>query len=108
MYEFQYDYIKRKYQNNAKLCYMDTESFIIHIKTEDFFKDIAENVKKRFDTSNYEVDRPLPKQLNKNMIGLMKDILGGKIITEFVALRPQTYSYLTHDDENVIKAKGAK
>ena len=46
--------------------------------------------------------------MNKNMIGLMKDILGGKIITEFVALRPQTYSYFTHDDENVIKAKGAK
>ena len=47
MYEFWYDYIKPKYQNNAKLCYMDTDSFIIHIKTEDFYKDIADDFKKR-------------------------------------------------------------
>ena len=46
MYEFQYDYIKPKYQNNAKLCYMDTGNFIIYIKTEDFQKDIADDVKK--------------------------------------------------------------
>ena len=57
MYEFRYDYIKPKYQNNAKLCYMDTESFIINIKTEDFYDDIANDVEKRFDTSNYEVNR---------------------------------------------------
>ena len=54
MYEFWYDYFKPKYQNNAKLCYMDTDSFIIHIKTEDFYKDIADDVKKRYDTSDYE------------------------------------------------------
>ena len=52
MYEFWYDYIKPKYQQNAKLCYMDTGSFIIHIKTEDFYKDIACDVEKRFDTLN--------------------------------------------------------
>ena len=51
MFEFWYDYIKPKYHNNAKLCWMDTESFIIHIKTEDFYKDIADNVKKWFDIS---------------------------------------------------------
>ena len=95
-----------KTMQNYVIWILKTLLFILKLKI--FFKDIAENVKKRFDTSNYEVDRPLPKQMNKNMIGLMKDILGGKIITEFVALRPQTYSYLTHDDENVIKAKGAK
>ena len=87
---------------------MDTDSFIIHIKTENFYKDIADDVKKRYDTSNYEVDRPLPKGMNKKVIGLMKDELGGKIITEFVALRPKTYSYLTDDDKNVKKAKGTK
>ena len=87
---------------------MDTDSFIIHIKTEDFYKDIADDVKKRYDTSNYEVDRPLPKGMNKKVIGLMKDELGGKIITEFVALRPKTYSYLTDDDKNVKKAEGTK
>ena len=54
MYEFWYDYIKPKYQEKAKLCYMDTDSFIIHIKTEDFYKDIANDVEKWFDTSNYD------------------------------------------------------
>ena len=52
MYEFWYDYINQKYQDKAKLCYMDTDSFTIHIKTEDFFEDIANDVEKRFDTSN--------------------------------------------------------
>ena len=62
MYEFWYDYMKPKYDNNVKLCYMDTDSFIINIKTEDFYKDIASDVENRFDTSNYEVNRPLPRQ----------------------------------------------
>ena len=65
MYDFWYDYIKPKYQDNAKLCYIDTDSFIINIKTEDFYEDIADDVEKRFDTSNYECNsiecnRPLP------------------------------------------------
>ena len=64
MYEFWYDYIKPKYQNNAKLCYMDTESLIINIKIKDFYEDIANDVEKRFDTSNYEEYRPLPKAKN--------------------------------------------
>ena len=88
MYEFWYDYMKPKYGNNVKLCYMDTNSFIMNIKTEDFYKDIADDVEKRFDTSNCEVSRPLPTGKNKKVIGLMKDELGGKIITEFVTLRP--------------------
>ena len=65
MYEFWYDYLKRKYGDNAKLCYMDTDSFIVHVKTDDIYKDIAEDVEKRFDTSNFEIDRPLPKGKNK-------------------------------------------
>ena len=89
--------MKPKYDDNVKLCYMDTDSFIMHIKTEDFYKDIADDVDKRFDTSNYECDRPLPIGKNKKVIGLMKDELGGKIITEFIALRPKTYSCLTDD-----------
>ena len=56
MYEFWYDYMKQKYGNNVKLCYMDTDSFIMHIKTEDFYKDIADDVENRFDTSNYEIN----------------------------------------------------
>ena len=87
MYEFWYDYIKPKHQNNAKVCYMDIDSFIIHIKTEDFYKDIAGDVKKWFDTSSYSEDdkRSLLKDKNKNVIGLMKDKLGKKIMTEFSA-----------------------
>ena len=108
MYEFWYDYMKPKYGDNVKLCYMDIDSFIMLIKTEDFYKDIANDVEKRFDTSNYEVNRPLPTGKNKKVIGLMKDELGGKITTEFVALKPKTYSYLTDDCKEDKKAKGTK
>ena len=107
-YEFWYDYMKPKYDNNVKLCYMDTDSFIMNIKTNDFYEDIANDVENRFDTSNYEVNRPLPMGKNKNVIGLIKDELGGKIITEFVTLRPKTYSYLTDDGKEDKKAKGTK
>ena len=65
MYEFWYDYLKPKYGDNAKLCYMDTDSFIVHVKTDDIYNDIAEDVEKRFDTSNFEIDRPLPKGKKK-------------------------------------------
>ena len=56
MYEFWYDYMKPKYGNDVKLCYMDTDSFIMNIKTNDFYEDIANDVENRFDTSNYEVN----------------------------------------------------
>ena len=97
MYEFWYDYMKPKYGNNVELCYVNTDSFIMNIKTNYFYEDIANDVEDRFDTSNYEVNRPLPMGKNKKVIGLMKDELGGKIITEFVTLRPKPYSYLTDD-----------
>ena len=108
MYEFWYDYMKPKYNDNVRLCYMDTDSFVMHIKTNDFYKDIASDVENRFDTSNYEVNIPLPTGKNKKVIGLMKDELGGKIITEFVTLRPKTYSFLTDNDKEDKKAKGTK
>ena len=107
MYEFWYDYMKPKY-DNVKLCYMDMNSFIMDIKTNDFYKYIANDVEHRFDTSNYEVNRPLPMGKNKKVIALMKDELGGKIITEFVTLRPKTYSYLNDDVKEDKKAKGTK
>ena len=108
MYEFWYDYMKPKYGNDVKLCYMDTDSFIMNIQTNDFYKDIASDVENRFDTSNYEVKRPLPTGKNKKVNGLMKDELGGKIIMEFVSLRPKTYSFLTDDGKENKKAKGTK
>ena len=108
MYEFWYDYMKPKYNDDVKLCYMDTDSFVMHIKTNDFYKDISDDVDNRFDTSNYEVKGPLPIGKNKKVIGLMKDELGGEIITEFIALRPKTYSYLTDNNKKDKKAKGTK
>ena len=108
MYEFWYDYMKPKYGNDVKLCCMDTDSFVMNIKTTDFYKEIANDIECKFDTSNYEVNRPLPMGKNKKVIGLMKDELGGKIITEFVTLRPKSYSYLTDDGKEDKKAKGTK
>ena len=111
MYELWYDYMKPKYNDNVRLCYMDTDSFIMNIKTNDFDKDISDDVDNRFDASNYEVKRPLIMVLliinikqemnleNKKVIGLRKDKLGGEIITEFVTLRPKTYSCLTDDSK---------
>ena len=69
MYEFWYDYMKPKYGNKVKLCYTDTDSFIINIKTNDFYEDIASDVENRFDISNYEVKRPLSMGKNKKVIG---------------------------------------
>ena len=111
MYEFWYDYMKPKYGDNVKLCYMDTDSVIMHIKTEDFYIDIVDDVGKRFDTTNYdeECDRPLPKGQNKEVIRLFKDELGGgKIKIEFVTLRLKTYPYLTDDCNKDKKPKGTK
>ena len=66
MYEFHYDYMKKKYNEvDFKLLYMNTDSLVYDIKTEDFYKDIADNVEARFDTSGYELNRPLLIGLNK-------------------------------------------
>ena len=108
MYEFWYDHIKPKYSEKAKLCYMDTDSLIVYIKANDIYKDIAEDMETRFDTSNYELDRPLSKGKNKKVIGLMKDEFGEKIMTKFVGLRAKTYSHLTDDGSEDKKAKGTK
>ena len=95
MYEFHDDYMRLKYGSKVKLCYMDTDSFVYEIETEDFCKDIAKDVEKKFDTSGYSKDdkRPLPIGKNKKVIGLKKDELGGKIMTDFVALRAKMYTY---------------
>ena len=108
MYEFWYDYMKPKYNDNVRLCYMDTDSFIMNIKTNDFYKDISDDVDNRFDTSNYKVKRPLLMGKNKKVMHLMKDGLGGEIITEFVTLRRKTYSYLTDDSKEDKKSKETK
>ena len=85
MYKLWYDYIEPKYQNNAKLCYMGTDSFIVYIKTEVVYEDIADDVEKRFD-SDYECNRPLPAEKNEKVIVLIKDKLKEKIMTKFALL----------------------
>ena len=110
MYDFWYDYVKPKNKDKAKLCYMDTDSFVINIFTEYFFEDINNDVERWFDTSNYDENhkRPLPMGINKKVIGTFKDELGGRIMKEFCALRAKTYTYLMDDDIEKKKAKGVK
>ena len=95
-------------QRKAKLCYMDTGSFIVYVKTEHICIDIAKDVEPRFDTSNYKLERPLTKGKNKKSIGIMKDELGGKLMTAFAALRPKTCSYLKDDIDENKTAKSTK
>ena len=104
MYEFWYDYMKPKYGDNVKLCYIDIDSLICFIKTKDFYEDIVDDVEKRFDMSSYEVDRPLPMGKNKKVNGLMKDELGGKIMTELVDLR----SKIMHTQQMLIRTMKLK
>ena len=68
MYKLWYNYVEPKYGENAKLCYMNTDNFIVHVKTDDIYKDNAQHVETRFGTSNFEIDRPLPRGKNKKVI----------------------------------------
>ena len=105
MYEVWYDYVKPKYNDKAKLCYMDTDSFVLNIFTEDFFEDINNDIERWFDKDD---KRPLQIGVNKKVIGMFKDELGGKIMKEFCALRAKTYTYLMDDGSEMKKAKGIK
>ena len=108
MYEFHYDYIERKYaEDKLTLCYMDTDSLIYDIETDDFYKDIADDIESRFNTSGYVPDRPLPVGKNKKVIGLMKDELGGSTMKEFITLRPKMYACKVGSSESK-KCKGIK
>ena len=95
LYEFRYDYIKPKFDDKARLCYMDTDNVVMYIKTEDFYKDISDHVDRWFDTSNFNRNdnRNLETGKNKKIHGKLKDELGGKSIAEFCALRAKAYAY---------------
>ena len=105
MYEIWYDYIKQKYGEKETLCFMDTDSFIVYVKTDDNYKDIAEDVETISHTSNQETDRQLPMGKNEPLIGLMKGELDGQIMNKSVGLRAKTYSNLKGDDNEYKKAK---
>ena len=117
MYEFWYDYLKPMYGDKIRLCYTDTDSFIMHIKTDDFYKDISADVDKWFDTSNFNKNnnsRPLEIGKKKRVLGKFKDESGGKIMTKLFALRAKTYSFLIDEytdedyEKNRIVNKKAK
>ena len=101
IYEFWYDYVKLKYRENAKPWYVDTDSFFVDLKTDDIYKDIAEDI----DTFNFEIDRPLRTGKNKKVIGLMKDELVGQIMKKFVE-RAKTCRYLKDNNDEDKNAKG--
>ena len=110
MYDFHYNYIKEKYGNNAKLLFTDTDSLMYEIETGDFYKDISEDVKDRFDTSDYPPNHPsgIPTGCNKKVLGMFKDEAAGKIMEEFVGLRAKLYSYKMFEGEESKKCKGIK
>ena len=110
MFDFHYNYIKKKYGDNAKLLFTDTDSLMYKIRTEDFYDDIKGDVKDRFDTSDYPSNHPsgIPTGCNKKVLGMFKDEAGGKIIDEFVGLRAKLYSYKMFEGKESKKCKGVK
>ena len=110
MYDFHYGFIKPKYRDKAKLLFTDTDSLAYEIQTKDFYRDITQNVKKLFDTSNYLADHPskIPTGKNKKIPGMFKDEAGGKVIAEFIGLRAKLYSYRMHLESEEKRAKGVK
>ena len=110
MYDFYYNYIKPKYGNKVKLLFTDTDSFLFEIQTEDFYKDISEDVKDRFDTSDYPENHPsgIPTGINKKVLGMFKDEAAGKVIKEFVGLRAKLYSYKMDEGKENKRCKGIK
>ena len=106
IYDFWYNYVNPKYGEIPKLCYMDTDSFTVYIKTGDMYENIANYVETSFDTFNYELDRPLHKGKNEKVIGLMKDELDGKVMLKLVGLRAITCSSSIDEISENKKAKG--
>ena len=110
MFDFHYNYIRKKYGNKAELLFTDTDSLMYEIQTEDFYEDITDDVIYKFDTSDYPKDHPsgLSTDLNKKVIGMFKDEVAGRQITHFVGLRPKLYSFKVEGDKTTKKCKGIK
>ena len=105
MYDYYYNHLKVKYADRVKLLYTDTDSVIVHVQTDDLYKDMLESAA-IYDTSNYPASHPLYSTNNKKVIGKFKDELGGKLLTEFIGIRPKMYSYVGEDSGK--RAKGVK
>ena len=100
MYQFWYDHLKNKYNNNVELVYTDTDSSIIYVETDDIYKDMLEN-KNLYDFSEYTINHPNYDITNKKVLGKFKDELNSQIITEFIGLKPKMYSF-NYIDNNII------
>ena len=105
MYNFYYNTLKARYGENVRLLYTDTDSLIVKVDTDDLYKDMSLNAD-LYDTSNYSPGHPLFSNTNKKIIGKFKDELGGKVMTEFIGIRPKMYSYV--GEESGKRAKGVK
>ena len=110
MFDFHYNYIKKKYGNKAELLFTDTDSLMFQIYTDDFYKDIISDILTKFDTSDYPPNHKsgIPTGVNNKVIGMFKDEVAGKQITHFVGLRPKLYSYKVEDEKELKKCKGIK
>ena len=127
MFDFHYNYIRKKYNNKAELLFTDTDSLTYLIQTEDFYHDIKKDINKKFDTSDYYDYHPsgIKTGVNKKVIGKFKDEVGGNQITHFVGLRPKLYTFkvetkykkdktdgkikeIEAEDDETRKAKGVK
>ena len=95
MFDFHYNYIRKKCNNKAELLFTDTDSLMYLIQTEDFYHDIKKDINKKFDTSDYYDYHPsgIKTGVNKKVIGKFKDEVGGNQITHFVGLRPKLYTF---------------
>ena len=109
MFDFHYNYIKKKYGKKGELLFTDTDSLMYEIKTKDFYKDISPDILSKFDTSDFSTNHKsgILTGANKKVIGMFKDEVAGKQITHFVGLRPKLYSYKVEENE-VRKCKGIK
>ena len=116
MFDFHYNYIRAKYTDAAELLFTDTDSLLYLIHTDDFYKDISKEIKRKFDTSDYPPDDPsgILTGVNKKVIGKFKDEVAGREITHFVGLRPKLYSFKVEDQTTggvggiIKKCKGVK
>ena len=110
MFDFHYNYIKKKYKNKAELLFTDTDSLMYEIRTEDFYKDISQDIETKFDTSDYPKDHPsgILTGVNKKVIGMFKDEVAGNQLTHFVGLRPKLYCFKIEGDKTTKKCKGMK
>ena len=110
MFDFHYNYIKKKYKHKAELLFTHTDSLMYQIYTDDFYKDISPDILSKFDTSDYDPNHPsgIPTGINKKVIGMFKDEVAGKQITRFVGLRPKLYTFEIEEDKEVRKCKGIK